>query len=219
MNWKNDKKKSDTSKREVYKLPQGVKSKDVANNKRPPSPKQRPLRADDLTEFKGQETRRDIAMMYPNDILPHDYVKPEDHDPIETYAEITRSNGGKIDKNPASVNWRSLAELCKIQCTRDEIFAIIGMHEIELNNRCHVIYGMSWIEFRTKHQTDGKASLRRKMIEKAYANDGDTPMLKHLSAHYLGMTAQSESEATQPPTNIIINFADLKRMKKDQSDV
>ena len=194
-------------------LPPGTRQQDVAPNLRPLSTKQRPLHVDELTTVAGQEGRAALALLFPNDIIPHDYRFAPGFNPVPKYVEQYKVKGGARELNPASINWNSVAELCKIQCNLEEITAVIGLPVAELNRRCQVIFGMTWVEFRNTHQTDGKASLRRKMIEKAMTGDGDTPMLKHLSAHYLGMTAQSEAETSLQATNIVINFADLKRLK------
>ena len=195
-------------------LPPGTRQQDVAPNLRPLSTKQRPLHVDELTTVAGQEGRAALALLFPNDIIPHDYCFAPGFNPVPKYIEVYKVKGGARELNPASINWNSVAELCKIQCNLEEITAVIGLPIAELNRRCQVIYGLSWSDYRILHQTDGKTSIRRKMIEKAMAGDGDTPMLKHLSAHYLGMTAQSEAETSLQATNIVINFADLKRMKE-----
>lgn len=174
-----------------------------------PRQRQIPAAHNPLTAVSGAGA---LAQLFPHDIFPLGMTWPADFNPAPAYIKHFKVHRGERAVTNC-INWNSVIELCKIQCTVDEIYAVTGSNQPDFDRRCPVIFGMTWVEFRNTHQTDGKASLRRKMIEKAMAGDGDTPMLKHLSAHYLGMTAQSEAETSLQATNIVINFADLKKLK------
>ena len=185
-----------------------IKSKPVTKQ---PRQLQIPAGHNRLIESQGAKT---LAQLFPHDIFPIGMTWPDDFDPAPAYIKAFKVHRGERAVLN-SINWNSVIELLKIQCTVDEVYAITGSNSPDFERRCPVLFGMTWSEFRGNHQTHGKASLRRKMIEKAMSGEGDTPMLKHLSAHYLGMTAQSESDTVIPPTNITINFADLKKLQKE----
>ena len=177
--------------------------------KRPVSKKILPLDKSALTAVNGATA---LIKLFPNDILPINHVFPSDYNPLVRFTAVYPSKCPPYQRS--HINWNSLIEMCKIQCTMPEIEAITGVCNEELDRRCRVIFDMSYADFRAIHQSDGKMSLRRKMVEKAMAGEGDTQMLKHLSAHYLGMTAKSEEESSVT-TNITISFADLKKMGKE----
>lgn len=90
----------------------------------------------------------------------------------------------------------SFEELCRIQCTKQEIKAVFGISEMGLNSFIKREYGPDCtpneiIEFL---RLGGKASLRRIQFEQAVKNP---TMAIWLGKQYLGQKDKVEQETTQ----------------------
>ena len=62
----------------------------------------------------------------------------------------------------AEVNWQLVEELCKIQCTQEEIAAVVGYCVDTLDKYCKITHSMSLSDFFRQKRLGGHASLRRK---------------------------------------------------------
>ena len=90
---------------------------------------------------------------------------------------------GQIKQKQATISQSTFESLCAIQCTKEEICAVLDVSEKTLNSWCNNVYGQNFsLVFRNKREL-GKSSLRRtqwKLSEK------DTRMAIWLGKQYLG---------------------------------
>lgn len=70
----------------------------------------------------------------------------------------------KIDgRKPLDLDQRQFEELCNIQCTQEEILAVMRVDDNTLNAWCRRTYeGRTFSEVFAEKRKDGKSSLRRK---------------------------------------------------------
>jgi hypothetical protein len=95
-------------------------------------------------------------------------------------------------------------EMCRIQCTKDEICAVFGgIDEKTLTRWCKDTYGMGFSDIYKIKAIDGKKSLRRKQYEVAL--DGNVSMLIWLGKQDLGQRDKQEVDQTitQTPVKIV----------------
>ena len=87
-----------------------------------------------------------------------------------------------------------IARLSQIGCTQEEIGSVIGISARTLQRRyADLVY---------ENKNKGKASLRKKMWEKALK--GDPKMLIWLSKNYLNMVDKVHTTSTVEPLTLII---------------
>ena len=80
---------------------------------------------------------------------------------------MTKNKGGRPRK---IIDQKQFEGLCAIQCTQEEICAVLSCDEVTLNKWCKETYGCGFSQvFRQKRQ-GGKASLRRKQWNLAETN-------------------------------------------------
>jgi len=95
-------------------------------------------------------------------------------------------------KEPAKKNGRPkkeidftmVEELCKIQCTGEEISAVLKVNYDTLNARIKEEYGLSFSDYYKRESAGGKTSLRRVQFKSALG--GNVTMLIWLGKNYLG---------------------------------
>ena len=102
------------------------------------------------------------------------------------------NNGGRPKK---IIDYATLDKLCAIQCTGEEIAAILGLSYESLNNKLKQEKKMGFLEYFKQKGSTGKASLRRRQFTMAESNP---TMAIWLGKQYLGQKDQSHSsiEAT-----------------------
>lgn len=98
----------------------------------------------------------------------------------------------KTEKNPRGagrqrkeIDFRQFEELCKIQCTEQEICAVLGVGTDTLVARLKEEYGMNFAEIRQQYKEFGKASIRRIQMNLATKSPA---MAIWLGKQYLGQT-------------------------------
>ena len=103
----------------------------------------------------------------------------------------------EIDKN-------IFENLCRIQCTKDEICGVFECDEKTLTRWCNDTYSEGFSDIFKKKSKAGKISLRR--LQWKAAQSGNVTMLIWLGKQYLGQTDKQEI-STQEPVQIIIKQA------------
>lgn len=89
------------------------------------------------------------------------------------------------------INQKQFESLCAIQCTEEEICAVLGVSDKTLDKWCHKTYKQSFsVVFREKRQ-GGKASLRRNQWKQAEHNP---TMAIWLGKQYLGQKDKPEED-------------------------
>lgn len=77
---------------------------------------------------------------------------------------------GKAGRPPKEIKQSQFESLCGIQCTKEEICAVLGVSDKTLDKWVNSIYGEDFsVVFKEKRQV-GKASLRRSQFELAKKN-------------------------------------------------
>ena len=90
------------------------------------------------------------------------------------------------------VDFLLIEQLCQIQCTGEEIAAVLQLDYDTVAARIKEKYNLSFSEYIKKHAAGGKASLRR-MQWKA-AKDGNVTAMIWLGKQYLGQTDKRYEE-------------------------
>ena len=111
----------------------------------------------------------------------------------------TTGKKGKVDKKvvPAKmgrplhpIDWKQVDAMCKIQCTQDEIAAVLGCHRDTLDDRCVLEHGITFSKYFKGKSLTGCASLRHRQFQ--VANIGNVPMLIHLGKNILDQKDKKE---------------------------
>ena len=101
---------------------------------------------------------------------------------------------GQIKQKQATINKKQFESMCAIQCTKEEICAVLDVTEKTLNSWCNNTYGKDFsLVFADKKQL-GKMSLRRSQWRMA---ENDKTMAIWLGKQYLGQRDNIEVESTQ----------------------
>jgi hypothetical protein len=82
------------------------------------------------------------------------------------------------------INWDAVKALCQIQCTGEEIAAVLGVSYDTLERRCKTDNTCSFAEYIKRESQGGKASLRRKLWKLADKSGG---VAIFLAKNILGM--------------------------------
>lgn len=100
---------------------------------------------------------------------------------------------GQIKQKQSTIDQKQFESLCSIQCTKEEIGAVLGVCEDTLNSWCNSTYGNNFsVVFHEKRKL-GKESLRRKQWKLA---DKNATMAIWLGKQYLGQKEQFEQVMT-----------------------
>lgn len=119
----------------------------------------------------------------------------------------------KIGRPLKKINQKQFEELCAIQCTREEICAVLDVSEKTLDKWCHETYDMSFsLVFEQKRQ-GGKSSLRRNQWNLSKTNP---TMAIWLGKQYLGQKDKQEVKA-DIVSNGIIDAIDKAVTKMEKS--
>ena len=104
---------------------------------------------------------------------------------------------------------KTFESLCAIQCTKDEICAVLGIDEKTLTKQCKKQYSKPFSEVFTQKRKTGKASLRRSQW--TLASGGNATMLIWLGKQYLQQSDKLEQKNDNNNQNkIVIEFEDQK---------
>ena len=102
--------------------------------------------------------------------------------------QVEKNKGGR----PRSViNQKQFEELCHIQCTQEEIIAVLDVDDKTLTKWCKETYGCSFSEVYRQKKEGGKTSLRRKQWKLA---DTNASMAIFLGKNMLGQTDKQEQK-------------------------
>ena len=101
---------------------------------------------------------------------------------------------GQIKQAQAKINQSTFEKLCAIQCTREEISAVLNVSNSTLYRWCLETYGTDFDTIYHEKKQFGKMSLRRTMFRQAEKNP---TMAIWLSKQHLGMRDNIEVEAKQ----------------------
>ena len=113
--------------------------------------------------------------------------------------EQTDSNG----RNRVFIDWKLVENLCKIQCTQEEIASVVNVCLDTLQSRCSDEHGVSFSEFFKQKKEGGKASLRRSQWKTA--DSGNPTMQIWLGKQYLKQTDKNELSSDGDGININYN--------------
>jgi hypothetical protein len=92
------------------------------------------------------------------------------------------------------INQQTFESLCAIQCTEQEICAVLGVGASKLVEWCKATYGgRTFQEVFAEKRQGGKASLRRKHWEMAMA--GSVPLLIFALKNYAGMSDSPQQQS------------------------
>jgi len=76
----------------------------------------------------------------------------------------------KMGRPIKEINQKTFEGLCQIQCTEEEICAILDVSDETLNKWCKNTYGKTFLEVFREKRIGGKASLRRSQWKLAETN-------------------------------------------------
>ena len=107
----------------------------------------------------------------------------------------------QVGRPKSKVDPKILGNLAHIGCTIEEIGSVVGVSARTLQR--------NFAEIIQANREKGKASLRKKMFEKAINKD-NTHMQIWLSKNYLGMKDRMVSEQVTEPLPLIIDAEEIK---------
>lgn len=98
---------------------------------------------------------------------------------------------GQIKQKQSKISKEQFEKLCGIQCTEEEICAVLGVTDKTLASWCNTTYGKKFSEVFKEKRKYGKASLRRNQWALAEKNP---TMAIWLGKQYLGQRDNIEVE-------------------------
>lgn len=101
----------------------------------------------------------------------------------------------KMGRPKIVIDFDKVANMCAIQCTGEEIAAVLGINYDTLVARIKEEYGLTFSEYYKTKSAVGKMSLRRKQYEVATKGKGNTTMLIWLGKQHLGQADKKEIES------------------------
>lgn len=102
----------------------------------------------------------------------------------------TKNKGGRPKIEWNAKQWKQFETLCAIQCTQEEICAVMGVTDKTLTRLLKEHYDDSFSEIYKSKSASGKASLRR--IQFDIAKKGNATMAIFLGKNYLGQTDKQD---------------------------
>ena len=109
--------------------------------------------------------------------------------------------GNGVGRPKVKIDEKILGNLAHIGCTIEEIGSILGVSARTLKR--------NYAEIIQANKNKGKASLRKKMFDKA-VNKDNTHMQIWLSKNYLGMKDRMVNEQISEPLPLIIEAEDVE---------
>lgn len=111
------------------------------------------------------------------------------------------------------VDWKLAENLAKIQCTGEEMAAILGMSYDTLERRIKEEFETDFADWFKQKGAHGKASLRRRQYQAAEA--GNATMLIWLGKQWLGQSDKSENTIKSDSKGLVINFTQTEDEPKE----
>ena len=105
-------------------------------------------------------------------------------------AESQKGKKGTDGRPETELNWKTLIQCAKIQCTKEEAAAVCEVSADTIDRRLEA-EGTNWTEFFAEHSAGGKASLRRGLFKSAL-EEGNVTAQIWLSKQHLGMKDRTE---------------------------
>jgi len=127
---------------------------------------------------------------------------------------LKKNKGGRPKK---AITKKTFEELCKLQCSQEEICEFTGVTDKTLTRWCKDTYEKSFSEIFKVKRGKGKISLRRNMMVMAQNN---AAVAIFLAKNWLGMKDKPEEDqdAVEPtPVIVNINVQDCSK-PKDKAD-
>jgi hypothetical protein len=109
---------------------------------------------------------------------------------VKTMKQASQAEINKGGRPRKVLDYDTLDRLCAIQCTGEEIAAVLDMDYDTLNKALLREQGIGFSDYFQKKSGPGKASLRRRQFE--LAANGNTTMLVWLGKQYLGQTDKTD---------------------------
>ena len=114
---------------------------------------------------------------------------------------------GQIKQKQATISKSTFESLCAIQCTKEEICAVLDVSEKTLNSWCNNVYGKNFSLVFSEKREFGKSSLRRTQWKLAEKNP---TMAIWLGKQYLKQRDSFPDEVNYTEVNKgIMNIANL----------
>lgn len=113
------------------------------------------------------------------------------------------------------INQKQFEELCKIQCSEEEICAVLDVDDKTLTKWCKETYDKSFSEIFAVKRTGGRTSLRRAQWKSAVELLNPT-MLKFLGVNHLGQSEKPKEEDNSAEV-ILRNIQTLAEVMKQTS--
>lgn len=108
----------------------------------------------------------------------------------------------KMGRPKKEIKQKQFEELCAIQCTQEEICAVLDVCHDTLDKWCHETYDMSFSQVFEQKRQSGKSSLRRNQWNLSKTNP---TMAIWLGKQYLGQKDHAEVEATNSKVDDVVN--------------
>ena len=110
----------------------------------------------------------------------------------------------KLGRPQFVIDWEAVDQMCKLQCTGEEIAGVLGCDYDTLNAAIKREHDQTFSEYFEQKSKHGKMSLRRRQYEAAML--GNPTLLIWLGKQWLGQSDTAEAETKDiPPINIIVN--------------
>ena len=77
---------------------------------------------------------------------------------------------GQIKQKQSKINQTTFESLCAIQCTEEEVTAVLNISRQTLNRWCNEVYGKNFGQVFAEKREFGKSSLRRMQWKQAEKN-------------------------------------------------
>lgn len=130
---------------------------------------------------------------------------------------VTKGKNPKPEKRPfkrpeAEIDEKAFNALCKIQCTLEEISAVLGVDKKTLILWCKKEHGKTFSDLYKDRRAFGKMSLRR--LQWKTAEEGNPTMQIWLGRNWLGQSEDGiidQEDEQHIPTTVILEAYDASR--------
>ena len=116
-----------------------------------------------------------------------------------------KKNGSGTGRDLIDVDWAEVTELCKIQCTQEEISAVTNISVDTLDRASKREHDCPFAEFYQQKRLGGHASIRRQQF--ARIDEGSDTMLIWAGKNYLDQKDKQEIQVDN--TDLVKAFNDL----------
>lgn len=115
----------------------------------------------------------------------------------------------------ANIDQAQFEQLCKIQCTLQEIASWFNVSEDTIERWCKRTYNMKFCDIFSEKSAAGKISMRRNMIKLAEKN---AAVAIFLAKNYLGMSDRQEVSIARSDDDTIKAMDEYFAVKKGRKD-